>query len=108
MIERLAYMMTDQMEEENLLVKEMKDEYVYALINIMERGITLASIFCVSLFFKQIISMGFFLIFFLSLRKRTGGYHAEKFWQCYLETVATCMVIIFLSPVVEEHMGHIY
>lgn len=100
--------MTDQMEEENLLVKEMKDEYVYALINIMERGITLASIFCVSLFFKQIISMGFFLIFFLSLRKRTGGYHAEKFWQCYLETVATCMVIIFLSPVVEEHMKMLY
>lgn len=108
MIERLAYMMTDRMEEEKLLGKEMKDEYVYALINIMERGITLASIFCMSLFFKQIISMGLFLIFFLSLRKRTGGYHAEKFWQCYLETLATCMAIIYLCPVLEKHMKIVY
>ncbi|MCX4354504.1 MAG: accessory gene regulator B family protein, partial [Lachnospiraceae bacterium] len=43
-----------------------------------------------------------FLVFFLSLRKRTGGYHADKFWQCYLVTVIIYISIIQAATVLSE------
>lgn len=56
----------------------------------------------VGIFFEQFIPTVIFLIFFLSLRKRTGGYHADKFWQCYLATIITYIGIIQLAPVLSE------
>ena len=39
----------------------------------------------------------FFLIFFLGLRKRTGGYHLDKFNQCYLASILSYLAILGIS-----------
>ncbi len=39
------------------------------------------------------------MIFFFSLRRRTGGLHANKFWQCYLGTVITYIMVMQVVPV---------
>ncbi|MCI6204212.1 MAG: accessory gene regulator B family protein [Lachnospiraceae bacterium] len=36
------------------------------------------------------------------MRKRTGGYHADKFWQCYPATIITYIGIIQLAAVLSE------
>lgn len=43
---------------------------------------------------KQFVPTICFLVFFFSLRKRTGGYYAKKFWQCYLTTVLTYFMVL--------------
>ena len=34
-------------------------------------------------------------MFFFELRKRTGGYHLDKFYKCYLATIATYLTVMF-------------
>ncbi len=42
------------------------------------------------------------------MRKRTGGFHANKFWQCYLETVIVYIVIIQSVPILCRNQDVMY
>ena len=44
-----------------------------------------------------------FLVFFLELRKRTGGYHLDKYYKCYLATIVSYLVIVIISARLSEH-----
>lgn len=108
MVEMIANTIVNQMEEEKFLSQEMKEHYIYALITMIEKWITVISVFCISIFFEQIVPMVIFLAFFLTLRKRTGGFHANSFWQCYLGTVFISIAIIFICPILTNHMSIVY
>lgn len=84
MVEMIANAIVDQMEKEKILHYKMREHYLYALITTIEKWITVISILCIGIIFKQVVPMILFLTFFLSLRKRTGGYHANSFYQGYL------------------------
>ena len=84
MVEMIANAIVDQMEKEKILHYKMREYYLYALITTIEKWITVISILCIGIIFKQVVPMILFLTFFLSLRKRTGGYHANSFCQGYL------------------------
>lgn len=103
MIERLANLIVCQMEEENCCNQYEKEYYEYALIIMIERWITVLTILAISLILRKVMPTILFLIFFFSLRKRTNGYHAEKFWQCYLGTTITYIAITFISPMLETN-----
>lgn len=108
MIERFANMLANQMEKERFLKHEMKDHYIYAIITMCERWITMTTILCLSVFLNQCIPTILFLIFFLSLRKRTGGYHANSFIECYFESIATYILVIVLSTILVNYMNLVY
>lgn len=99
MVEKIAIAIVGQMGNEKMISQNMKEHYVYALIMMTEKWITVGSIIGISFLLKQFLPTLFFLGFFLCLRKRTGGYHANTFWQCYLATIITYIMITFLSPV---------
>ena len=52
--------------------------------------------------------MMLFLTFFLSLRKRTGGFHANSFLQCYLGTLSISVGIIHVCSILVNHMYIVY
>lgn len=52
---------------------------------------------------KMLIPTLFFLVFFLSLRKRTGGYHLNSFGQCYVGTVAAYIIILGITPILVNY-----
>lgn len=108
MVERIANAIVDQMEKENLLYSGMKEHYLYALITTIEKWVTIISILCIGVIFKQVVPMMLFLAFFLSLRKRTGGFHADSFLKCYLGTMVISVAIIHVCPVLVNHMYAIY
>ncbi|KAB1438475.1 accessory gene regulator B family protein [Candidatus Galacturonibacter soehngenii] len=99
MVEKIAIAIVGQMGNEKMISQNMKERYVYALIMMTEKWITVGSIIGISFLLKQFLPTLFFLGFFLCLRKRTGGYHANTFWQCYLATIITYIMVTFLSPV---------
>ncbi|MDE7423852.1 MAG: accessory gene regulator B family protein [Lachnospiraceae bacterium] len=102
MIEKMVLNVVNLMETKKIIEKANSEYYEYALVSIIERIIAVATMLIIGVFFKQFISTVIFLVFFLSLRKRTGGYHADKFWQCYLVTVITYIGVIYVAMAVSE------
>ena len=103
MIEKLANRLTEQIGLENLANSDMKEYYVYGIVTFIEKWITILTIIAISLICNVFVPTLLFLIFFFALRKRTGGYHANQFWQCYIGTTATYIGIVIISPVLIEH-----
>lgn len=98
MIEKMALRIVNQMEEQKIISKPNCEYYEYALIGMIEHAITVGTMLLLGFMFRQILPTICFIIFFLSLRKRTGGFHADKFWQCYLGTIITFIAIMQTIP----------
>ena len=98
MIEKMALKIVNQMEKQKIISKSNCEYYEYALIAMVENAITVGTMLLLGMLFGKILQTICFLLFFLSLRKRTGGFHADKFWQCYLGTVITFIVVIQATP----------
>ena len=99
MIEKLALRIVNQMEERKIISKSNCEYYEYALVGMVEQAITVGTMLHLGLLFRQFLHTVCFMVFFLSLRKRTGGFHANKFWQCYLGTVIFYIAIMQIVPI---------
>lgn len=108
MIEKLVLNLVNQMETKKMIDKADSEHYEYALITMTEYIIMVVTMLLIGAFFHQLIPTICFLVFFLSLRKRTGGYHADKFWQCYLVTVIIYVAIIQVAAVLSENPIAVY
>lgn len=103
MIEKLTNELVSQMTEAKLIDEELEEYYVYVLISWIEKFITVGTIILISVAIHKLLPTMFFLIFFFALRKRTGGYHLNKFYQCYLATVASYISILGMSSVLANN-----
>lgn len=103
MIEKIAIDLAGHMAEERLIDKDMAERYIYVLISWMEKFITVGTILLISIIVQLFFPTLFFLMFFLALRKRTGGYHLNKFYQCYLATIASYLLILFISASLADY-----
>lgn len=108
MVVRLANKITDQFEKENYISHELREHYVYALITMIERMLTISSIVVLSLIINEFVPSILFLLAFFSLRRHTGGYHAKYFWQCYVDSLVIYIGVLFLSHVITGYMGVVY
>lgn len=108
MIEKMVLNLVSQMESKKMIDRADREQYEYALVTMTERTITVGTMLLIGLVFNQFIPTICFLVFFLSLRKRTGGYHADKFWQCYLMTVIIYVAIIQAAAVLSENPVTVY
>lgn len=104
MIEKLATNFIMQMTENKLIDKEMEERYIYAFTCMVEKIITIGSVVLISLITHNLFPTILFLLFFGELRKRTGGYHLNKFYKCYLATVASCLFVMVISTNLAEYI----
>lgn len=102
MIEEAVLKLVNQMETKKLIETTNREYYEYVLITMTEHIIAIGTMLVISMIFKQFLPTVVFLVFFLSLRKRTGGYHADKFWQCYLMTIITYIGVIQVATILSE------
>lgn len=108
MIEKMASKIVNQMEMQKIISKPDCEYYEYALIAMIENFMTVGTMLLLGIFLGEFLHTICFLVFFLSLRKRTGGFHADKFWQCYLGTVVTFIVIMKATPMFCETLAAMY
>lgn len=108
MIENIATRVVRKMQKEKLLNSQMEKHNVYAMIMLLEKWLTLITIMIIALFLKKIVPTVFFVLFFFSLRKRTGGYHAPKFWICYIESNILYLGVVFLCQILAENEKVMY
>lgn len=93
---------------EKLIDESMRKEYIYSMQICIEKIISIGSILLISVTMKYLFQTILFLLFFTGLRKRTGGYHASSFLCCYLETVVTYMIILYINPILAENSFVLY
>lgn len=108
MVKKIILWLVDQMEAEHIISKADRENYEYALIIMTERAITVGTILLIGLVSKLLIQTICFLFVFLTLRKRTGGYHANKFWQCYFATIITYVGVIHFAVVLSTYKTVLY
>ncbi len=108
MIERMALEIVNQMEMQNIINKSNCEYYEYALVFMAENAVTVGTMLLLGLIFGNFLHTVCFLTFFLSLRKRTGGFHADKFWQCYLGTVIAYIAVIQTVPILCRNLVIMY
>ncbi len=86
------------MEMRKIISKVDCEYYEYALVAMVENAVTVGTMLILGLLFGRFLHTICFWVFFLSLRKRTGGFHAKKFWQCYLWTIVTYILVMQIVP----------
>ena len=102
MVEQMVLKVVDQMEAKSIIEKNNREYYEYVLTTMAEHIIAVGTMLIIGMLFQQFVPTVVFLVFFLSLRKRTGGYHADKFWQCYLMTIITYIGVMQIAKVLAE------
>lgn len=107
MIEKIAINLVGQMTEEKLIDKDMSERYIYVLTSWIEKFITIGTIILISIAVQMLLPTMLFLIFFLALRKRTGGYHLDKFYQCYLSTIVSYLIILVINLKMESYYNYL-
>lgn len=108
MIEKMASKLVNQMEMEKLISKSSCEYYEYAVIGMVEHAITVGTMLLLAFIFRQFLPTICFIVFFFSLRGRTGGFHADKFWQCYLGTVIIFSVVVRIVPILCRNPAVMY
>lgn len=96
MMENWVNHLVENMIKEQIIKETEKENYIYTITCLTESVVVIGSILLISFFLGNMISTIGFLVFFFSLRKRTGGYHAKTFFRCYLATLITYGLVVIL------------
>jgi len=102
-IHNSASTMTDVMIKKKILMSEKRDYYAYILEVMIEKIITYSVLVIISIIMNVAIPTLFFMVFFFSLRERTGGFHFNSFLKCLISTLIiyllmnTVLITFFLS-----------
>lgn len=93
MIEKIAKNTVKLMIAEQMIKEKQQEIYQYALVMYLEKAITVLSLLFIGYVEKILLPAILFMLFFFSLRKRTGGYHAKRFINCYILTILTFCIM---------------
>ena len=103
MIEKISVSLTDQIIESRLASKQMREWYIYAFQRLFETSISIITMLFIGVVIGNVISMALFWFFFDLLRRRAGGFHCEKYWQCYIFTTVVFVGVAVIEPVISRH-----
>lgn len=97
MIAKAVEYLVNQLVENELIEQVQREEYLYSLECFIEGILTTGSLLILGICFGKFIPTIGFLIFFFSLRRRTGGFHLNTFGGCYIGTLVLYVLIIVLA-----------
>jgi accessory gene regulator B len=97
MLHRLAEDITFYLITNKIIDIEDKEVYIYGLELLISTLFTSISILAIAAFIEEISSAIIFLLIHFILKSYTGGYHAEYYFICYIYSILTFIVLIFLK-----------
>ena len=103
MVQKAVDKLVQLMVQEELINEEQREEFSYAYLFWMEKLLTLGSVCAIGIGLKNLLNTLCFVFFFLVLRKRTGGFHAESFLKCYIGTVSLYLGVVLSSSIWARH-----
>lgn len=103
MVERISVMLTDQIISNKLIPDNMREWYIYAFCRLFETFISLGMLMIVGVGTNRLLPLILFWVFFDLLRRRAGGYHCEKYWQCFITTTIVFIGVVKIEPFLSSH-----
>lgn len=108
MVEKIAKELTFKMISSELIKAEKEDYYIYAIVSIFEKIIVFGTILVIGIANKIILPTIVFWVGFMGLRKRTNGFHAKKFYMCYIGTIIIYCMVIVIEPFLTNYKYLMY
>lgn len=81
----------------NLIMEDNREYYQYAMELLVEESLTVGTILVVIICMQEFVNGVIFLISFLALRRRTGGFHMKTFKACYVATIGTFIGVLLVK-----------
>lgn len=107
MIHKLSNTISVCMRKDHLISEELEEAYSYAIETMSERIITYTALLLLSVAFDKLIPTIVFMVCFLSLRGRTGGFHMPSFISCFIGTITIYIVFVkCLSPIILNYKNY--
>lgn len=94
---KLALKLSNYFLDQSIISQENYDIYVYGGELLISFIISTVLILFFGLLFNRLVQTVLFLTIFIFMRRYTGGYHAPSHFKCKLTTIATHLLVLWLS-----------
>ena len=83
--------------------KDQVEEYRYQALCIVESAIVISAMSLVGIIFGHFVNVCVFMLCFINIRNRAGGFHLNAFWKCFLGTLfLECAVIVLAMCLTDQ------
>lgn len=99
-MEKIAERLAKRLVRENLISESMVEIYQYGIVRLLEIGGAVLTGFLICLSMGMLKEGIIFFLFFIPLRSYLGGFHMEKYWQCYIMSCFTLFAVLVITKMV--------
>lgn len=96
-MEKIAEKLAKLLVRENVISDSMLEIYQYGLVRMFEIGGAVLTGFVICLIMGMLKEGIIFFIFFVPLRSYLGGIHLKKYWQCYIVSCFTLLLVLAIT-----------
>lgn len=104
MISNISEKLSSALVDNYIISSNEKEEYNYAIACQIESFLSIGTILLLAVIMDKFIPVLFYLVTFLTIRKRCGGFHCTSFIMCYFSSIALvfCVICVCLCVKVEQ------
>lgn len=103
-MEKIANKIVAILIRENIISDSMLEIYQYGLVRMFELGGAVLTSFLMCLGLGMLKEGIIFFAFFIPLRSYLGGFHLQKYWQCYIMSCLTLLGVLIITRFVSLDM----
>lgn len=103
-MEKIADRIAQMLIRERIIDNSMLEIYQYGLIRMLELGGAVLTSLLICLGMGMVKEGIVFFAFFIPLRSYLGGFHLQKYWQCYIMSCLTLLAVLVITRFVALDM----
>jgi accessory gene regulator B len=96
MLDRISNQLAYVLAKNEIIPDEQHDVYSFGIKSLIFKAISIMFCFVIGLCFNMLIETSIFLITFSMIRVYAGGYHAKTRMRCFLISMQTMIVFLFI------------
>lgn len=102
-MEKLAERLVESLVNYEIIDQSMRAQYIYAAEMLAEKIISIVMVLTIGILMGMLPQAVVFAVFFLALRKYTGGYHAGKFTVCFIESTGMMLIVLYIGDLLTSY-----
>ena len=95
-MERLSEKIIQYMIENNIFPEDDKEIYAFGLTQMVRALLNIITTIFIGFCFGKVIESGVFVVFTILVRTNSGGYHSDSPVRCYLISVVSTIIALYL------------
>ena len=104
MLNSVSYKISDFFIHNGKIQSEDREVFAYGIRRLILNAFMMISFMCLGFITNKLLEIGFFLVFFIPLRKYAGGFHFDNSVICYVFS-CLCVLVGAYMPTLIENSG---